>query len=729
MAASQRIDRGLGVGDAPRARSLATPRLVGAGLAAWLVLFGAVQVGLSTPDRELLSGESGAVALDYSALRGTIAQLTEAFIAEVLGLVPAPTTDDTADPARDIASPAAPISAEQTPLDAPPAGRIEVTHPPDNDTFAEAYEVPSVPFTARTDARSASRQPGEPSSCAPAGPTLWYRYSPERTTGLVASTEGTSSATSLGVFTGSGLDDLHRVGCDTDLVGDAHVAFESVAGSDYYFQVGRPAGGGSTVFTLDAAGVTERVSLNSEGEEIGAARYWMGATSADGRFVAFQSLSSQLVPGDTNAAWDVFVKDRLTGAVERVSEASDGTEGNDHSGGSPVDISADGRFVAFYSWADNLVPDDTNKEHDAFVHDRLTRETTRVSVSSSGRQGRRFATVHALLTPFRADCQHRPRDAPVGGHQHQPCIEWVAQLSITADGCVVVFESAMLGLIEGEDQEAAVVDARFNPPYQVYAHDRCVRETTRVSVDAAGEPGNGASSGPAVSADGRLVVFKSVASNLVPGIDPGETFQLFLADRVTGEMRFVSSSVNGGGPSNGHVFAPDISGDGRVVVFASLASDLVAEDRNEITDIFGYDVASGSLEVVSVNSDGEQQQVERDATERAGVGEFYALVSDDGRYVAFESPADNLSARDEARAAVPTATGCFDDVYLRDRHAGTTLLVSVNSRGEQANNCSSLGGLSPSGAEVVFLSSADNLVDDDTNGGRDLFVHSLGGVS
>lgn len=107
--------------------------------------------------------------------------------------------------------------------------------------------------------------------------------------------------------------------------------------------------------------------------------------SADGRFVAFSSYASNLVTGDTNEEYDVFLHDRETGLTTRVSVASDGTEGNDVSIG--ASISASGRFIAFHSWADNLVNGDTNKESDVFVHDRLTGQTWRVSVASDATQG------------------------------------------------------------------------------------------------------------------------------------------------------------------------------------------------------------------------------------------------------------------------------------------------------------------------------------------------------
>src|SRR5947207_3597576 len=139
-----------------------------------------------------------------------------------------------------------------------------------------------------------------------------------------------------------------------------------------------------------AAGTTERVSVDSAGnQENGYPRPWTThldlALSADGRFVAFTSRSTNLVPGDTNGSPDVFVHDRQTGTTERVSVDSAGTGGNGQS--LRPTLSADGRFVAFISWATDLVPEDTNGVADVFVHDRQTGITERVSVASVGMQG------------------------------------------------------------------------------------------------------------------------------------------------------------------------------------------------------------------------------------------------------------------------------------------------------------------------------------------------------
>src|SRR5204863_310450 len=171
------------------------------------------------------------------------------------------------------------------------------------------------------------------------------------------------------------------------------------------------------------------------------------AISADGRFVAFTSLSTNLVAGDTNGWQDVFVRDRETRTTERVSVDSAGTEGNSWSG-TPA-ISADGRFVAFVSDATNLVPGDTNKAADVFVHDRQTRTTERVSVDSAGNQGSWGSGAPA----------------------------------ISADGRFVAFCSASPNLVAGDTNWAKDMYGFDNPASDVFVHDRVTRTTERVSAD------------------------------------------------------------------------------------------------------------------------------------------------------------------------------------------------------------------------------------------------------
>ena len=225
-----------------------------------------------------------------------------------------------------------------------------------------------------------------------------------------------------------------------------------------------------------APGDTTRVSVASDGTQgIGYSQY--PSISADGRYVAFHSPAMNLVTGDMNGFTDVFVHDRTTGATTLLSVASDGTQGTGES--MYPSISADGRYVAFHSDASSLVTGDTNSRHDIFVHDRTTGITTRVSVASDGTQGNNYSS----------------------------------DLSISADGRYVVFQSAASNLVSGDTNSAD----------DVFVHDLTTGTTTRVSVDSVGTQGNNHSNIPSISADGRYVAFNSAASNLVTGDTNGFT--------------------------------------------------------------------------------------------------------------------------------------------------------------------------------------------------------------
>ena len=136
---------------------------------------------------------------------------------------------------------------------------------------------------------------------------------------------------------------------------------------------------------------TTRVSVHSDGTE-GNADSWYPAISSDGRFVAFNSDASNLVIGDSNGEQDIFVHDVQSGITSRASIAWDGSEAN-YGSYEDVAISADGRYVAFWAWATNLVPNDTNEESDVFVRDRISSTTIRVSVASNGSQGNHVSNV------------------------------------------------------------------------------------------------------------------------------------------------------------------------------------------------------------------------------------------------------------------------------------------------------------------------------------------------
>lgn len=207
--------------------------------------------------------------------------------------------------------------------------------------------------------------------------------------------------------------------------------------------------------------------------------------SAEGRYVAFHSEATDLVPGDTNGRTDVFVHDRRTRRTELVSISGSGTQGDEDSFGSSSGgryVSAGGRYVAFWSDATDLVPGDTNETSDFFVRDLVSGTTTRVSVSSAGAQG------------------HAPPTAPTST---------AGGVALSDDGRFVAFDSALVDLAD---------DARTGP-LQVYIRDIAHGVTSLGSVTSLGDSGDWHSMMPAFSARGEALAFSSTASNLVADDD------------------------------------------------------------------------------------------------------------------------------------------------------------------------------------------------------------------
>ncbi len=347
--------------------------------------------------------------------------------------------------------------------------------------------------------------------------------------------------------------------------------------------------------------ITEKVNVASDGTQANDDS-WNLSISSDGRYVAFASSANNLVPEDTNGKWDIFVRDRQTGTTERVSVASDGTQAND--GSWNVSISADGRYVAFQSYASNLVSGDTNNQGDIFVRDRQTGVTERVSVASDGTQAK-YDSWHSSPS--------------------------ISPQSISSDGRYVAFKSCARNLVPGDT----------NGLEDIFVRDRQTGVTERVSVAADGTQAKYDSwqlstsmSGLSMSADGRYVVFGTWASNLTPD-DKNDRWDLFVRDRQTGTTERINAAFEySAKPPRDDTWdqSTSISADGRYVAFYSSASSLVPKDKNELEDVFVYDRQTGVNERISVASDGTP----------GNYGSAYPSMSADGRYVAFDSWANNL---------------------------------------------------------------------------------------
>lgn len=292
------------------------------------------------------------------------------------------------------------------------------------------------------------------------------------------------------------------------------------------------------VFLKDLqTGQLSRVSVGSSGSQANGASV-EPVVSADGRYVSFQSVSDNLVSGDTNGVSDIFLKDVQTGQITRVSTNSSGVEAV---GGSvSAAISSDGRYVAFQSAADNLVENDTNEDDDIFLKDLQTGQVTRVSTDSAGNQASSGGIVPA----------------------------------ISGDARYVVFESNAGDLVAGDT----------NGAFDIFLKDTHSGMTWRVSTDSNSAQANGGNLRPVISFDGRYLAYDSLASNLVVGDTNGSKDILVkdMANSVTVRVSTDSSGIQG---NNSSVF-PEISGDGSCVVFASLATNLVATDTNNIFDVF-----------------------------------------------------------------------------------------------------------------------------------------------
>jgi Tol biopolymer transport system component len=343
------------------------------------------------------------------------------------------------------------------------------------------------------------------------------------------------------------------------------------------------------------------------------------AVSADGRYVAYYSSASNLVPDDTNGFMDVFVWDRATGTTTRI------TDGNGMS--RLPSVSADGRYVAFDSMASNLVPDDTNGFMDVFVWDRATGTTTRIT----------------------------------NGNDES------GDAVISADGGSVTFDSQASNLVP-DDTNGFKRD--------VFVWDADTGATTRITDSVWYTEEYSLSGG--ISADGRYVTFSSLSSTLVPD-DTNNHWDVFVWDAVTGAITR---------PSDGAAFHARISSDGRFVTYNAMSG----------TDhVFVWDSTTGTTTRITDGSDGAS---------------LAPTISADGRHVTFQSGATNL---------VPGDTNGVWDVFVWDRLTGTIARIT-DGDGDSSNPA-----ISSDGGSIAFWSEAGNLVAGDTNAVQDVFVWERAG--
>ena len=394
-----------------------------------------------------------------------------------------------------------------------------------------------------------------------------------------------------------------------------------------------------------------------------------------------------------------------------VSQSSEGEQAGDYS--TFPSISDDGRFIAFISGADNLVPGDTNEKPDTFVHDRETRETTRVSIASNGSEAKEG-------------------------------VGWTIK-SISGDGRCVVFSSDADNLVSGDSNET----------YDIFLHDRDSGETSRVNLAGNGAEANGISWFPGIFGNGRYVTFESSADNLVTG-DTNGISDVFLHDRETGLTRRVNLASDGSEAEDLHHwhswiwwYTNPVSDDGRYAAFTSWSGNLVPGDDNALEDVFVHDLETGETERVSLDVEGRPFK---------NHSSLLLDMSNDGRYVAFQTlyrpnaPVDEwepggLYIHDREAGKTTSIPGGFPaafsnggqylayigvedplrpelpaGVHILNMQTDETLGSVVSYRGNPADDTTWHVAIAGDGKSVAFNSNATNLVPGDANSESDVFV-------
>ena len=380
------------------------------------------------------------------------------------------------------------------------------------------------------------------------------------------------------------------------------------------------------------------------------------AISADGRYVAFWSLASDLVPNDNNGNVDVFLRDDLTGTVELISVSTTGESGNGPS--IQPSISADGRYVCFNSGTTNLVSPPSSGLFLIFVRDRLAGTTEVVSVSSGG----------------------------------APANNTTEFGNISADGRFVAFASYADNLVPGDP---------LNGVRDLFLRDRLLDTTILVSQSPLGAASNGNCLSPSVSGDGRYVAFTSQASNLVPGGTTLNGLHIYLYDRLAGSIALASADPIGN-EANGQSYDPDISDDGNWLAFTSEATNLLPPPNQGGNDIVLRHQPSGALERANVTSTGAEL-----------LSGGFPTLSADGRFVAFFAPG--------------ILSGQNGNLAVRDRWLDQTIEVCANDDGGLLTSVPSgtFAAISADGTTVAMTVWAP-LVAADGNFTGDIYLRGIG---
>ncbi len=445
----------------------------------------------------------------------------------------------------------------------------------------------------------------------------------------------------------------------------------------------------------------------------------------DGRYVAFVSAANSLVANDTNNIPDVFVRDLQGNVTTLVSVGALSTNSLPLSSSESPEITPDGRYVAFYSSATNLVAG-ANHGGEVYVRDLIAGTTICASTNSHAIFGASaFSYNHAISTDGLYVAYQSSSNAPLAMQPNQRS-GYILRFN-TADGTTdVVNTNAYVPPQPAEEINSLAMspDGRFiafvgntygatGNTNAIYRWDAQSGTTLLVSADLGGNAPllfNAISDSPRMDPSGRYVTFLSRAPNLVSNLLTGDD-HLYLRDTIAGATTLLDADTNGIGSSVSPATVPRLNDNGGFIAFESLDASLVANDRNHDYDLFIRDVSSGTNQLISA-----RHPTLPSASPNSSSIIYANGISGDGERVAFSSVADNLIQND---------TNAFRDVFVRDLLAGTNILVSAATNGLPGDNLSFEPALSANGRYVAFTSSADNLVPNDGNRSSDVFVRDL----
>ncbi|MHB8510842.1 MAG: TolB family protein [Actinomycetota bacterium] len=600
------------------------------------VLIGSLILGLTLPVLGFLPLLRDADSLDYGSLPGvSIPPLRDPRIADLLA-------SSQQNGARNFGK--SQHYSRSSPSVQPPV----LPEPPNNDNFENARSINAVPYDEVTNSSGATRQSGEPTTtCAPIpqGGTLWYRFTPSKDESLIATTEGTKLATTVGVFVGSSITTLNQVACNSNAQGSSAAEFAAIANTTYSIQVASTLKGGQLFFGLHhKPGVTLASTASNGADQNGTAQD--PYLSPSGRFLVFDTDATNLDPRCAQGCGtQVYLRDLTTGTVELISVSDNGAPANNWAVADGV--SANGRYVTFTSGGTNLVANYTNERAlDVYMRDRVQHKTILVSVGSRGQQG---------------------NDRSLHG-------------KISDDGRYIAFWSDVLGF-----------DSRYPKGYGIYRRDLWRGTTELASVSAAGYPANSECAGPQISGNGRFISFECNSTNLDASSTPDPSASAVNAACSTllslgGPVGSIFNSLGFGTISSYPPSSPgSVSGaPGPVIGAEHVWNSCVSTFLYNTPVQGGMDFWAGHAFVKDMVTG---SIVDACTSTTAGVETYAngscnaASLSYDGTYVTLDSNATNLVP--PGPGTIPPTTGQLE-VYVKNLKTGAIDMVSVSSSGHPA---------------------------------------------